>query len=163
MVLNMKAFIWLIVKYNILVNYLAGKNLLITFIVTSALINSFPLVMFASAFLESYNKSPGYYDSSFIIGLFFQQCFFLLVMVFTLIEISKIKVKPLYQAFIFILLLILIKLLLSIYSYVSVGFSIDSIDFIREVTNSVRLWLYYYVLSWFCFTVVKISSQIKNE
>ncbi|EFR6818655.1 hypothetical protein HYF16_000254 [Salmonella enterica] len=159
----MKAFIWFTVKYKTLVSYMAGKNLLITFIFTSALINLFPLVMLASAFLENHDKYPGYYDSSFVIGFLLQQFFFLIVMVFTLIEISKIKVKPLYQAFVFVILWILIKLLLTIYSYVSVGLSIGSIDFIRVVTNSVRLWLYYYVLSWFCFTVVKISYQIKKE
>ena len=160
---NMKSFIWFKVKSKGVVSYLAGKNPLMIFIITSALINLFPFVMLVSYFLEGYDESSGLYDSSFLTGLLLQQCFFFLVMVFTLIEVSKVNIKPLHQAFIFVVLWVLIKILLSIYSYVILGFSIGSIDYIRLVTSSMLLWFYYYILSWFCFIVVDKSSQVKKE
>jgi len=150
------------IRFKQLVNYLAGWNSLLIFIMFSILINLFPVVNVLMTIVKEYSSNPGYY-SSFLIGLLLQQFFFTVVMTFILIEVSKINVKPLYQAFVFVLSLILVKLLLSIYTYVSVGMGVSSIDFIGQVTNSMRLWLYYYALSWFCFTVVNVSSQIKKE
>lgn len=149
-------------KFNNFINHLAGWNRLLIFIMFSILINSLPFISILVAVVNDYSTNPDYYFS-FIVGFVLQQCFFTLVMTFILIEISKVKVKPFYQAFIFVLSLILIKMLMSIYTYVSVGLSVSSIDFIRQVTNSVRLWLYCYILSWFCFTVVNTSSRIKKE
>lgn len=154
---------WLKRASETLVYHLASKNIVVIYFGFVFFINLF----FISSVFFVY-KSACENNSSvsmfFLLGYAAQQLIYTVLNIILVVFVEKIKkITPFIKAIIFLLSTIVLSFLLKTLNYLLSGFTIGIIDYISLLMENLRVWIFYYIISWLFFSIIERHYVLKEN